>query len=76
MSDENECRLTGRRFYRTHYGEGRCSADPTPEDAVDCIRTLDDRRQDMEKELSAMDTWIEDIKNHAKSAAKPPDTKH
>jgi|LakMenEpi03Aug12_release.lakeMendotaPanAssembly.Ray.scaffolds.fasta_scaffold1865791_2 hypothetical protein len=76
MTDENECRLTGRRCYRTHYGDERCSSDPTPQDAVDCIRTLDDRRADMEKELADMDKWIESIKKHADSDTKTPETKH
>ena len=76
MSDEHECRLTGRRCYLTHYGENRCSADPTPDDAVQCIRRLDDKRANMEKELSDMDVWIEAIKNHAAASDKPPSTKH
>jgi hypothetical protein len=76
MTDENECRLTGRRCYRTHYGEERCSAEPTTQDAVDCIRTLDDRRVDMEQELADLDKWIENIKKHAANDKKNPETKH
>jgi hypothetical protein len=76
MTDENECRLTGRRCYRTHFGEERCSAEPTPQDAVDCILTLDDRRVEMEKELEDMDKWIENIKKHAANEKKGSETKH
>lgn len=76
MSSNNECKLSGHQCYRTRYGEERCSADPTPEEAGQCIKTLDEKQQELELELADMDAWIENVKSHAGKKTTPPETKH
>ena len=76
MADESECKLTGRRCYRTSYGGDRCSDDPTPDEAADCIQTLDEKRIELEKELAEMDQWIEQVKARAADKPDPSGTKH
>lgn len=75
MSDENGCKLTGRRCYRTIYGDERCSDHPGPDDVSACIQTLDEKREELEKELADMDAWVQNIKDHATKVDKS-DTHH
>jgi hypothetical protein len=76
MSEDNECKLSSHQCYRTRYGEDRCSENPTPEEAGECIKTLDQRQQELEKELADMDRWIESVKSHAAKKPTTPETKH
>jgi hypothetical protein len=67
------CALTGRRCHLTRYGQERCSEAPDLEQASDCIKTLDTRGVEMEREISDLDRLTMRLKD-ALAKQKPPET--